>query len=284
MLSPWWQRWIPNKPGRSGARGPNSAARRRATGASLSLASLEDRVAPASRLFATVPDGAAILELDPSSGAVVNWFSAPEFSASGEVGLAFDGSRLFYINGASGSDVLYELNPNTGAVVDADPIPAGEYDGLAVVAGEVYIQDPVANQLLVFDPIGDTVTRTLTPGVDLLGGLAGASAPGALIGLVNGGDAVAEIDPATGAVTRSFPPGASGLLGAAVVNNEIYLGSGSTSTILKYSRSGTSLGQIDDPDCRLRPRQRRHGAGPPARQRRLRDGQHVRLDGVQRAR
>ena len=245
MISPCW-RWIGKRAGRAGLHVKSPAARRRATGYRLSLGSLEDRIAPASRLFAALLSDNFIVELNPNTAAVINAFAPPEPVGTGEVGLAFDGTRLFYI---SGSDQLFELNPNTGSVLDVDPITAGSgtYDGLAVVGGEVYIQDPVANQILVFDPVGDTVTRTLSLATDLLGGLAGASAPGALVGLVNGGDSVAEIDPATGAVTGSFPVNTSDLRGTAVVNGDIYLGSGSTNTILKYSRSGAPLGQITFP-------------------------------------
>jgi hypothetical protein len=209
---------------------------------------LEDRVVPAGRLFAVPLGGNTIVELNPTTGAVVNSFAAPDPAATGEVGLAFDGSRLFYINGG-GSDVLYQLNPDTGAVVDSDPITTGSggYDGLAVVAGEVYIQDYSADQILVFDPDSDTVTRTLSPGADLLGGLAGASNPGALIGPINGGNLIAEMDPVTGTITHTFQPGFPNLFGAAVVGNDIYLGSASSNTIFKYTRTGTLLGQISIP-------------------------------------
>jgi VCBS repeat-containing protein len=237
MLLPSWRRWIKKQ--------PKPAARRRASACRPRLEPLEDRITPASRLFAVPAGGSAIVELNPASGAVVNSIPAPEPAGSGEVGLAFDGSRLFYINGG-GSDLLYELNPDTGAVIDSDLITAGSghYDGLAVVVGEVYVQDWQADQIHVFDPDSDTVTRTLSPGVDLLGGLAGASNPGALIGPINGGNLIAEMDPVTGAVTHSFQPGFPNLLGAAVVGNDIYLGSGTSNTIFKYTRSGTPLGQI----------------------------------------
>src|SRR5687767_9175552 len=84
---------------------------------------MEDRVVPASRLFA-IPPGNLIHELNPTTGVVLNTIPAPEPTTNGANGLAFDGSRLFFINGG-GSDRLYELNPNTGAVIDSDLITAG---------------------------------------------------------------------------------------------------------------------------------------------------------------
>src|SRR5262245_3987332 len=190
MLSRWWQRSTKEQPpGGAITRMSRPTGRRRARGCRPSLEVLEDRITPASRLFAVPVGGNTIVELNPTTGAQINSFAAPEIPGTAEVGLAFDGSRLFFINGG-GSDRLYELNPNTGAVVDSDLLVGGtgSYDGLAVVAGEVYVQDYSSNQILVFDPASDSVTRILNVAADLVGGLAGASAPGALIGLVGGGE------------------------------------------------------------------------------------------------
>src|SRR3954469_13411510 len=100
MVTRWWRRWMSSK--------LRPAARRRAPKFRPNLGTLEDRLAPASRLFA-LPAGGTIVELNPDTGAVVNSFAAPETVTTPEAGLAFDGSRLFFLFGG-GSDKLYELN------------------------------------------------------------------------------------------------------------------------------------------------------------------------------
>ncbi|QEL14662.1 NHL repeat-containing protein [Limnoglobus roseus] len=213
---------------------------------------------PAGRLFAAgaLPGNGGpslIYDLNPGTGAVLNSFAAPELAGGGTVGLAFDGTHLFYLNGL-GSDLLYELNPTTGAVLDSDLITAGSgnYDGLAVVGGQVFVQDYTLNTIHVFDPVGDTITRTVTPtaatfGPDLAGGLAGATGPDGLIGPINGGNLIAEFNPTTGAFVQGFQPGTGPFLGAAVVDNVIYLGFGNKNAIRMYSRTGAALGQITIP-------------------------------------
>jgi hypothetical protein len=95
------------------------------------------------RLFAVPYDGSdQIVELDPVTGAEINRFDAPDhiIAEGGADGLAFDGSSLFYINGDQGRRTLWELDPNTGAVIDADSIGYGTgwLNGLAAL-GKVYI-------------------------------------------------------------------------------------------------------------------------------------------------
>src|SRR5829696_3104439 len=142
MVPSWWQRWMKKQFGRASARVPGPRARHRASGCHPRLESLEDRIAPASRLFAVPTGGTQIVELNPANGATINSFLAPDPTGGAEIGLAFDGTSLFFINGG-GNDRLYELNPDTGAVLDSDLITAGShhYDGLAVLAGKVYVQD-----------------------------------------------------------------------------------------------------------------------------------------------
>src|SRR5262249_12473962 len=146
---------------------PTTRHRRFARRPLLAAESLEGRVVPAGRLFAagvtTAGAPSLIFELNPTTGAVLNQFTAPEPAGVGAIGLAFDGSHLFYIN--QGSDLLYELDPASGTVLDSDLITAGSgnYDGLAYVGGQVYVQDYSADRFLVFDPVSDTITRIVTP-------------------------------------------------------------------------------------------------------------------------
>ncbi|MBI1312118.1 hypothetical protein GC176_12565 [bacterium] len=201
------------------------------------------------RLFATPVDGTnQIVELDPETGAELFRFNAPESFSGTLDGLAFAGDRLFYMNGA-GLDMMYELDLNTLTVVDQDPVTAGSgnYSGLAYLGGLVYILDSTASDILVYDPVTDTVINTLdinavNPTISpLAGGLAAIANPDRLIVTEAGGSRVDEIDPVTGIVTSSFVPGtlsAGRYFGAAVVNNEIYLGSGTDASYDVFTRQG----------------------------------------------
>ncbi|HID23621.1 MAG TPA: hypothetical protein EYP14_14660, partial [Planctomycetaceae bacterium] len=188
-----------------------------------------------------------IVEIDPATGSELNRFAAPEPVSSSSDGLAFDGSTLYFINGV-GTDTLYEIDPATGSVVDSTPITvgSGSYDGLAVLNGLVYILDLANNDILVFDPVTDTVINILdvdgtNPGVTLAGGIAGITGPDRIVATQAAGLMVHEIDPTTGSVTSSFSPTtatAGSYLGAAVVDGEIYLGAVTSRAIDVFSRDG----------------------------------------------
>lgn len=197
------------------------------------------------RLFAVPTDNSGkIVELDPLTGTEINRFSAPATPSQGPDGLAFDGTDLFFIIG-NGSRTLWELNPDTGAVIDSDTISSGSgtFDGLGCLGGKVYILDCSNSDIIAFDPVSDTVTGTLdingvNPGVNIIGGLSGITGPNALIATVDRGQSIVELDPATGLVTHSFATGQSALIGAAVVNGKLYLGSGNNKQVQVWSRAG----------------------------------------------
>ncbi len=199
-----------------------------------------------SRLFAVPFDSSSqIVELDPDDGSEINRFAAPETALLGPEGLAYDGEHLFFLAGY-GSDTLWELDPDTGDVIDNDAISAGSggYDGLAALNGKIYILDYFASDILEFDPGTDTVTAILdidglNSGVSqIMGGIAGIQDPAALVVTDNGYQNVFEIDPTTGLVSSSFPTvGVIG--GVAVLDGEIYLGAlDGTSRIDVFSREG----------------------------------------------
>jgi Ca2+-binding RTX toxin-like protein len=211
-----------------------------------------------SRLFALALDGnSQIVELDPETGSELFRFSAPEAFSGTQDGLAFDGTSLFYLNG-SGTDTLYQIDPASQMVTDADPITvgSGSYDGLAIVGGLVYILDVNAVDIHVFDPSTDAIVNTLNinavnPTVSvLIGGLAGAANPDRIIATETGGSRILEIDPLTGVITSSFTPGTIGAgqyFGAAVVNREIYLGSGTQNNFDVFTRQGIFLRSVSLP-------------------------------------
>ena len=201
------------------------------------------------RLFAVKDDGSdLIVELNPSTGAEINSFSTPEpLITPGPQGLAFDGNSLFFVNDNGNSTELWELDPDTGAVRDNDPITGtGGYEGLAALGGKVYILNGVVSDILEFDPISDTVTNTLdingiNNGVWVYGGLAGITEPNALLVSDANSSELLEINPITGVITNSFPIPNYGD-GVAVIDNEIYVSNYdglSSSTIEVFDRAGT---------------------------------------------
>ncbi len=201
-----------------------------------------------SRLFVVAADGSnTIVEIDPVTGAHLNSFAAPEPVSAGPDGLAFDGTTLYFLNGF-GTDTLYELDPATGSVLDSTPITtgSGNYSGLAVLNGLVYIEDFANNDILVFDPTTNSVVNVLdidgvNPGVTLSGELAGITDPDRLIATRASGLEVFEIDPTTGQVVSSFAPStanAGRYIGVAVLDGEIYLSSATSTSVDVFSRSG----------------------------------------------
>ncbi len=212
----------------------------------------------AARLFATPVDGSnQIVELDPETGDELFRFFAPEAFSGTSDGLSFDGEKLYYINGA-GSDMLYEIDLASGRLTDQDPVTvgSGNYDGLASLGGLVYILDRTAVDIHVYDPVTDTVINTLdintiNPTVSpLAGGLAAIANPDRLVVTEAGGSRIHEIDPMTGIITATFVPGtlnAGRYFGAAVINNEIYLGSGTDPSYDVFTRQGLFVRSVDLP-------------------------------------
>ena len=178
-----------------------------------------------------------IQQIDPQTGAIVRTIPSPIPVGGGPDGLAFDGQHLFLVN-AYYSDDLYEIDATTGALEsDTNLNSPGYIDGVAALGGKVYVSNSSTDQILEFDPTTDTVTRVLSPGVDLGGGLAGITGPNALIATV-GFSTVVEIDPITGSITHSFNPGLGTIYGVATSNDSIYLGSPYFSGIDVYTRDG----------------------------------------------
>ncbi len=201
------------------------------------------------RLYAVPIDGSGdIVELNSVDGTEINRFVAPEAPSEGPDGLAYDGTSLWFINGF-GSMQLYELDPDTGAVLDVDPVPGPLFvDGLATVGGMVYLLDFATSDIYEFDPVTDLVTSVLdidvlNPGVVLLGGLAGITAPDALLATDSNIGQIHEIDPLTGLVSSTFAiPNPA--VGVAVIAGEIYLSNFTNIDIEIYDRAGVLQGNV----------------------------------------
>ena len=205
------------------------------------------------RLFEVRASGTAatILELDPGTGAVVNSFAAPAAIAfPGPQGLALGPNSLFYVDGSiSGSHTLWELNADTGAVIDSDVVDAAaptEIAGVGYLNGKVYLEEDVLDRILVWDPVLDVPMTTLTVTADLIGGLTGAADRGVLYDSNAAGN-IFVIDPTTGAVMATFSPGVGALQGGlAYVNGQLIASSFSTSGVAYRvdPGTGTVLGNL----------------------------------------
>lgn len=145
-----------------------------------------------------------ITEIDLVDGSVIRSFAAPhnDFQA----GLALDGDRLYSIGGQR----LYEIDSDSGAVLDAIPIPQGNYEGLAVIDSTAYFFDQVNYELRSFDlltrrfglSINVAQSNPFFNFFSVTGGL-GESADGKrlLLSLSNG---VYELDPTSGRLHERF--------------------------------------------------------------------------------
>jgi autotransporter-associated beta strand protein len=182
----------------------------------------------ANRLFEVRVSGttATISEVQPGTGSILRSFPAPAaVTFAGPQGLALGPNSLFYIDGSgSGPHTLWELNPDTGAVIRSDVVDAAsptEIAGLGYLNGKVYLQLDQQGKILVWDPVAHAAVTTFTVAADLTGGLTGAGDLGVLFDSNNVGQ-VFEIDPATGAILATFSPGVGSLDGGlAYVNDEL---------------------------------------------------------------
>ena len=205
------------------------------------------------RLFEVRADGTAatIYELDPTTGAAINSFAAPAaIGFSGPQGLAIGSSSLFYIDSSiPGPLTLWELNPDTGAVIDSDiiaPVSPAFAAGLGYLNGKVYIEESDSDQILVWDPVSDTAVTTLNVAADLSDGLTGAGDRGVLYDSSLAGQ-IFKINPATGAVLATFSPGVGPLYGGlAYVNGELIAADWATSGLVYRINpdTGTVLGTL----------------------------------------
>ena len=202
-----------------------------------------DVIAPSSqslRVFATRVDNSGvgkILELDPLSGGILNQFDPPAgATVSLATGLAFDGTWLYFIE--SNSDSLVTLNPENGAVIRSMQLASGAYDGLAAVAGRIYVSEVVNNAILEIDPVSSVLLRTLdinaiNPGylgvgtaIDLLGSLAESTDRTRIIASATSPVATYIINPATGVIEGTFSNAPSAAATGAA--GEFLIASGST--------------------------------------------------------
>ncbi len=220
--------------------------------------------ASAGRLFATTPGpDNLILELDPITGDILNTIASPAQHSLD--GLAFDGTSLWFIGATP--NTLYQINPDNGEIVktfelppvldDPDSIDSGIRSGLAYLNGELYItnSDLQVQDIEVFDPVLGEVVRVLdidgaNPGSRRFfnTGLAALTDPDLLVFNTALTQELYFVDPITGVIVDTFHHNQYGVLGIAIIDNEMYLGSDQeghdfdgVEDIHVYSRDGVQL-------------------------------------------
>ncbi|MHC4986732.1 MAG: SdrD B-like domain-containing protein, partial [Planctomycetota bacterium] len=192
-------------------------------------------------------------EIDPTDGAVLNTFPAPQDTDFvGFQGLAVGDDRLFLVDDANfdGAATIWEINPNTGEVLDRDdvtgPSPA-LLMGAGTLDGKLFIQF-TSTQLVVWDPAIDQIVGTVTTGASITGGITGADDLGVLLASTTAGDII-TIDPATGAVLATYATGLGSLVGGLAYHNGLLLaaplaGVPATAYVVDPA-DGSVLGSID---------------------------------------
>jgi len=177
-----------------------------------------------SRLFSVREvDSALTINEHSSDGKIVNSFPAPQSTLFPVLqGLAVGPDSLFFIDSGdlAAQPVLYELNLETGAIIDSDVIPGALPAltmGMAMMGSVVYLQYS-ANTILAFSCATDQVINTLTLSVTIGGGLTAAPDLGLLFAS-SGTGVIYAIDPDTGAVVNSFNPGAGLFNGGMAYHN-----------------------------------------------------------------
>ena len=205
-------------------------------------------LAPPTPLLYTLDDqhsGSAnpIWATDPTTGA----FIPPSINAPGSplnnpygLNLAYDGTDLYYNNGAPfGDNTIYKLNPTTGAVL-ASGIPSGAplFTGLAYLKGELYGIGAGNPTIYVIDPNTFQVVSTFTTNIanTIVVGLAGDPDRDVLWAVTQpyttNGD-IDKIDPNTGNVIASAPDNHLGFVqdiayadGQLIVSDSVSFGPG----------------------------------------------------------
>ena len=154
--------------------------------------------------------------------------------------MAFDGKVLYFLPDAS-TDILYRLDPDSGAVLGQTTLWSGSYDGMAALGGLVYVIETNTDTIFGLDPTTGAVRKTLSvgalnPGMSFSGGLGEIADPDRLVATLMTNDVVL-IDPSTGLVTSTFSHGYSGDYGVTAVGNRIYVGFSGAMRV--YTRGGT---------------------------------------------
>ena len=137
--------------------------------------------------------------------------------------------NLWVLAGPIGSDQIYQLDPDTGAILEIHKLGGNQgWDGLASLNGLLYVQDNhIDNKITVYDPVQRRVVNTLNVGavnnIQISGGLGAITGPNRLLASSSSDDRIFEINPVTGVVTNEWNSGLSSVEGIATANGEIFI-------------------------------------------------------------
>jgi methionine-rich copper-binding protein CopC len=176
---------------------------------------------------------------DPLTGA----FGTPEIFAPGSplnnpfgLNMAFDGTNLYYENGAFfGDGTIYKLDPLTGNVIQQAGTANGfTWTGLAYLNGKLYADAAFNPNIYIYDAASLTFLGTIHTGINdsAVTGLCGDPDRGVLWAVGQVGH-LYEIDPATGNVikegnaqTQGFEQDIAYANGNLYVSDSLFFGSG----------------------------------------------------------
>ena len=191
--------------------------------------------------------------VDSNTGAVLSSFTAPEPLSGGSEGLAFDGTRLFYL-GVGIYPRLYHLDPTSGAVEDEMILwfGSGFFSDAVMLGGELFLLDYRNRSVHVIDPIGRRLLRTLhvghLNGMTIAGGLAALAGPDRLyVADAFNTRTIVEIDPVLGIRTATLsPPSAisrpTALAGSGT--STLFVGDWQSNVLARMDRAGNDLGDV----------------------------------------
>ncbi|MDL5050151.1 S8 family serine peptidase [Oscillatoria amoena NRMC-F 0135] len=155
------------------------------------------------RLFILNSSFGTIDELNPVTGALIHSIPAPEPVSGGRDGLAYDGNFLYFINGF-GTNLLYRINPSTGAIVSSINLTGiGSFDALGHSGSFLYVLDYGSGRILEIDFDAGSVTRIVIPGLSMVGGLTFAGSRGTVF-VTNSPNTIYELNIQSGEVINSF--------------------------------------------------------------------------------
>lgn len=214
------------------------------------------------RLFTNTLFDSSIYEINPITGAVIKQIPLPGGN-SGDAGLAFDGTFVWYMPG--NSNTLMKINPDTSTVADTFTLNYGgttrNIQGLAWLRGQIYMADTANEHVVVFDPTLRAITRVINVGgvngIWLGSGLTGSPAADPINDTLfvtgqrpfTGTYEIYQISIGSGVILNRFN-GDTWDSGLAVVGNELYVGAraGTNGGLLRvYSLAGVFLRNITLP-------------------------------------
>ncbi len=180
------------------------------------------RIVAPERLFAVDADLNQIVELNPSTGAVLQSIPTPT-TAGPDAGLAFANNTLYFL--ASADSTIYVIDPQDGAIIRAISLPdAAATSGLAYLDGHVIVQDSLSSELLFIQAATGEVVRRVAPAASIMGGLVGSGSRNTLFG-INDQSELVELNPLDGAILQTLISPSAGLTGLAFVDGNLLVAS-----------------------------------------------------------